>query len=152
MDEILEKIERQKAHFGARMQPGCSDESIARLREEAREALQIDIPESYLKFLRRTDGLDWNGTVFFASHTAPYEGRQDLELEGIVPANLLRREAPGNKTLLILGESGMEMYALDLETYKFNIVDHISTDICESYDVFEDLFAAALEKRLLDGI
>lgn len=152
MNSILDKIERQKRHFGEHMQSSCSETDLQQLAKEALIKLKIEIPSPYLAFLRRTNGLDWNGTVFFAAKTSPYFDNQKMTLEGIVEGNERLREVPRNRTFLIFGESGMEMYVLDLRTGKYSVVDHISTDMYESFDAFEDLLAAALEKRLLPGI
>lgn len=114
--------------------------------------LHTAVPDSYQEFLRRTNGLDWNGTVFFASETSPYYDDPNLFLEGLVEENLRLREVPANAEYLIFGESGMEMYLLDIGTGSYNIVDHISLEVFESFGSFEEMFVAALTKRLLPNV
>jgi hypothetical protein len=152
MDDILDRIAKQKAHFGEHMQPGCSQEVVERLLTEAKQHLKVPIPESYIAFLRRTNGLDWNGTIFFAAMPTPNYDNPHVTLDGFVQGNQRLREIPANNNFLVFGESGMEMYVCDLHTSRFNIVDHISTDAYDSFDSFEELLCAALEKRLLKGI
>lgn len=152
MNEILNKIEQQKAHFHEYMRPGCSEDALQRMLANAKKILGATIPSAYLTFLRQTNGLDWNGTVFFASEPSPYYDDENRMLEGIIEANQRLREVPANQEFLVFGESGIEMYVLDLRKDSFNIVDHISTDVYESYSSFESLLTAALEKRLVPGI
>ena len=152
MNAILDEVERQKNLLGEHMQPPCTEESIASLTRRARQEFGIEPPGSYLNFLRRTDGLDFNGTVFFASVISPYRGRPDLLLDGFIEANRRLREVPEDQKYLIFGESGMEMYVMDLVTRKFDIVDQVSTDIYESFDSFEDLLEAGLRQKLLKGL
>jgi hypothetical protein len=152
MHEILDQIERQKAHFGEHMQPGCPEEGLQHLAFRAKKELGAEVPQGYLGFLRRTNGLDWNGSLFFAARPTPYYDNPQMTLEGLIEANERLHEVPANRDFLVFGESGMEMYVLDLRNGEFNVVDHVSTDTYESFDSFEDLLTAALEKRLLKGI
>jgi hypothetical protein len=64
-------------------------------------------------------------------------------LRGLVEANARLREVPVNNNFLVLGEAGMDIYVVARRTGKFNIVDHVSTDVYESFDSFEGLLSGA---------
>jgi len=87
MNEILNKIDQQKARHGERMQSGCNIETIRRVAMTGKKTLNVDIPEAYLAFLKRTNGLDWNGTIFFAAEPSPYRDNPEMSFEGIIEAN-----------------------------------------------------------------
>lgn len=96
--------------------------------------------------MRRANGLDFNGTLFFAAENEPQVDKPSSFIEGFVEANLLIREAA--EQFLTFGKSGMEMYSLNLEIGEYQIVDRVSLDTIESFDSFESLFAEALTMRL----
>lgn len=148
MRKILEKIKQLKLGCGRHMQPACEESVIPKLQSSAKQKLHVELPNSYLDFLRHTNGLDWNGAVFFAATNIPYVDKPQMSFESIVDANIRLREVPANSRFLIFGEGGMDMYVQDLSTGRFHIVDHISTDVYESFDdLLRGVFKALLPEN-----
>lgn len=102
MRDVLNEIEKQKSQFGEHLQPPASEAQLLELKSKVRQELHVDVPKSYVSFLRRTNGLDWNGTVLFASDTAGLRDNPRIKLEGLVEANTRLREVPENSQFLIL--------------------------------------------------
>jgi len=148
LDTLISEIADRKAQRQRHLQPPCPPDRLDGLRKNCLADLKSPLPEGYAELLRRTDGIDWNGTVFYASATAPIVGYSDRLIEGFIEANLNRRSGGECEHLLIFGESGMEMYAFSMDTQHFHVLDQLSLDQLEEYASFEQLFTAAYEKRL----
>jgi hypothetical protein len=82
IDDLLGDINAEKRAFQQTIWPPASPDAIARLRRFARDTLQTDLPEGYVTFLGRNDGLDFNGHVIYGAteHKEPF-------LSGFVEAN-----------------------------------------------------------------
>src|SRR5262249_40413215 len=66
---LLAEIRAAQARYGEQLQPPCTDERLARLRRQAREELDVELPDEYAAFLRTQDGLNHNGLYIYASET-----------------------------------------------------------------------------------
>jgi hypothetical protein len=75
VDKLLAVIDAEERKFGETIQLPASPEAIERLRRFARDSLRTDLPEGYVTFLGRTDGLVFNGYEIFAAtqHKKPYQ-------------------------------------------------------------------------------
>jgi hypothetical protein len=49
--------------------PPASPDAIERLRRFAHDALRTELPAAYVKFLGKSDGLDFNGYVIYGATT-----------------------------------------------------------------------------------
>jgi hypothetical protein len=145
--DLLSEVHALQRKYGRAIEPPASTEQIAVLRDTVRAELGVDLPDGYAKFLAVSNGLDWNGTLFYATERRAKAPGHPF-LDGVVPANLDVRDNGPSLRLLVLGESGMEIYVHDLVSSAFRIVDRVSLDTYESYESFDELFAAAIKKRL----
>ncbi len=98
-------------------------------------------------FLRITNGLDFNGTLFFAAENEPDVDNPSNMIEwpcrGQPQSARERRGSVPN-----IWESGMEMHALNPKVDRYEAVDTVSLDAYESFATFDELFGTALTKRL----
>ena len=147
MAQLLGEVHDRQRKYEMFVEPPAPAERIEPLRSAARVELSIDLPAEYAAFLELSDGLDWNGAVIYATERkAEAPGRPFLE--GLVPANLDLRDNPDLGRLLVLGESGMELYVHDPQSGAFRIIDRVSMDPYDTFDSFGDLLAAILRSRL----
>jgi hypothetical protein len=146
--EILQQIQAELQKYETVPQPPCSEQQIERLREQARMELGDEVPEGYLDFLRLTNGLDWNGTNFFAAETTEVHSHRPGTIEGFVPANLGYRDVEEMRDFLVFGSSGMELYVYDKKNRDYLIQDSVSMDTFETYADFDSLMTEVLRSRL----
>lgn len=147
-DASLQRIAQDLRETGGAFMPPCSEEEIRRLVTEAREALGAEIPRDYLEFLRRTNGLDYNGLVLYAAHPTQIPGLEDTFLEGFVDANLAQRDVDVVRGFLIFGESSLDVYVYNLETKQFEVRDRTSFTRPKPRPSFEQMIADALDEHL----
>jgi hypothetical protein len=145
---VLEEVRKKRRDYDLENQPGASPASLTKLREQARIELKMDVPEAYIRFLRLSDGLVWNGLEIYASEKVPLAGHTDRFIEGFVDANLDRRDVEACKELLIFGEGNIDLYVYNVHQRKHFILDRTSLDITEEADSFDSLIAKALEIHL----
>ena len=146
--EILQKVAEFKAEYNARLQKPCLPDQIARLQEQAKAELHVNLPQEYLDFLRFNDGCIWNGMEIYASETTPLEGKPTAKVMGVVEINLIRREAPGWDEHLCLAECDDDSYGVRLEDGRFCGLDVVSGDVFEEYESFDHMISSVLSELL----
>jgi len=146
-DVLLQPVADDKKQYGLSMQPSCVCGRMGSLRDRVKEELQADLPSEYEEFLAHTNGLDYDGLVFYGSEPGPIAGYDDRVLDGIVEANQGYRESGSMGRLLVLGESEDYLYVFDSQKSTYHAVDSTSMKKCEHYTSFRELLAGALVSR-----
>ena len=144
-EELLREHIEDKTSYGERPQAPCDDTSLATLRDRARRELGLELPDAYVSFLRVTNGLDSNGLTVYAAETSSIVGHEDMSIEGIVDANLGWWDFAPHRAFLYFAESGISLYAVEIRTGRFLVIDRQSHSDMEEVASFEALMARALE-------
>ena len=141
IDDLLADINAEQREFKQTIWPPASLDAIARLRRFARDTLQADLPEDYVTFLGRHDGLDFNGHVIYGAieHKEPF-------LSGFVEAN----EHLGGLQArhVYYGDTGDQLYAQDRTSRAWVALDRPSLNVIATFPGFE----AMLTKVLHDAV
>jgi hypothetical protein len=146
IENVLQRVAEKKSAKGYRMQPPCPPEALAQLQARTEAALKFQLPEGYLHFLSRSNGLLLNGTLIFASKPVELIDNPATSIDGFLEANqTLRVNAEQS---IFFGDSDMDSYTFNLETAKFEVIDTVALEAVEQYGSFAELLAAAIEKRL----
>lgn len=147
VEDLLKTIESDKANYGQKIQPPCPEASIPALKSRAKTELNAELSEEYLDFLKKTNGLDNNGLVIFASETTPISGYDDRFLEGIIEANLNLRDLESFMNYIVYGSSGESLYVFQIDKSQYKTIDAISHDSFETYDSFNLMLKGAIEEN-----
>jgi len=100
--EQLDQVATEQARYGAVPQAPATEVELARLRRRASEELGVELPAEYEEFLKRVNGLDWNGVLLYATETTT--------IAGVVEMNLVLRDDPRFADLLALGSDGLDLH------------------------------------------
>jgi len=146
--EILDDVAARMSKYGERLQPGVTPEQLASLEKRSESELGARLIDGYAPFLKRTNGLDWNGVAIYASERTQIVGYSDRIIDGFMEANLAFRDVDEFARLLVFGESGDELYAYDTHLLQFQIVDRVPLDVLETYSSFERLLYEVIKKKL----
>lgn len=146
--ELLEKIAQERAAYSESMQPPCPPRQIENLSKKALKNLNCNLPDGYIRFLEKTNGLDWNGITIYACETTLLVGYKDRYIEGIIEANQAFRESDTCRGLIFLGESGMDAYVYRPDTDQYQIAERISLRSLEDFSSFELMFRKAIENLI----
>lgn len=115
------------------LNPGCSDTKIEKLQSAAKKEFGVAIPESFIRLLKISNGIQING-VFFK------------QAENLIAEN----SDFGSSEVIILGNSGnVEAYIFEQRDKKFYAVNIFNFDErFESYATFEAMLLAIIQKQI----
>jgi hypothetical protein len=147
-DTLLDKIAERKRKYGEGLQPPCSPEDLKSLQRSAKSELDCDIIDECARFLKRANGLDWNGIVVYASKRTPIVGYTDRFIEGFVEANLNFRGFEPMKDYLIFADDGVVLFTLHAATNKYDVITRVGLSILKSYGSFDELLTDAFSGHM----
>ncbi len=143
----LALIQAEQRRAGERVHPGASAAACQALNDEVRRRHGVDLPAGYLAFLRRSDGLDFNGLVIYDSASTPEKPRQGF-WQGLLAANEAWRDDPAMADWLVLGDNDTDLLAWHLPSGVFSRLDRVGLDRGKSFTDVEALLDQALQERL----
>jgi hypothetical protein len=142
---ILKAIAEEKKHYGLKMQEPCSEASIIALKKQVKEEFGTGLSDDYCELLKKTDGLDHNGVVFYASKTATIAGYNDRFIEGFMEANRGFRDVERMKKYLVYGTDGEVLFVCELEKSSLMSIDAVSLEHFDTFENFEKMLSGAVE-------
>ena len=133
IDELLAAINAEEP-----TRPPASPEAIERLRRYARDTLRTDLPEGYLTFLARNDGLVFNGYSIYAAS----EQRRPYYQPGFVEVN----EVFGGPEdgYVYYGQDSITQYAQDRTSGAWVALDVPSWDVMDTFPSFDAMLTQVL--------
>jgi hypothetical protein len=146
-DELLRQVQADQRTAGELVREGATVEQLEQLRSQSRAALGVEVPHAVLEFLRESNGLDYNGLVIYDCTSSPQSPSGGF-WQGLVAANLAWRENPSLRSVLVLGDSDMDLYAWRADTGAWLRMDRIAHDRVQTYGSFESMIEEALQARL----
>src|SRR5690606_32410566 len=139
----LDRIHAEQRDVGEHVAPPAEEGAIAAVADFARRALGATLPAGYAAFLRVCDGLDFNGTTIYATRQRNLGG--GVTMLGLPEQNHIFR-ADGARAHLLLGETGDELFALDIRDGGFVILDRGSLSEQQRFGSFDALLACVLQR------
>ncbi len=143
IEDVLGMIAAEQRAVGEQVQPPASPQAIQALSAFAREHLGAELPESYAALLSSVDGLDFNGTVLYATTERDLPGGGTLL--GFREANKIFMEG-GERHHLLLGETGDELFAWDRQDGAWRILDRGSLSQLETFPDGDALLERVLRR------
>jgi hypothetical protein len=141
IDDLLAAVDTRKREFAQTIRPPASPEAIERLRRLARDTLRTDLPEGYVTFLRRNDGLAFNNCEIYAATE-----RKKPYWPGFVEVNEILIE--GGRRYVFYGDTGDELYAQDRMGKAWVALDRPSLSVLETFPSFDAMLAQVLRDAL----
>jgi hypothetical protein len=142
IDNLLAAISAELRESGHTIPPPASPEAIERLRRYARDTLRTDLPEGYVTFLGRTDGLVFNGYTIFAAT----ERRKPYYLSGFVETNEIL--GASDDRYVFYGGCSIDLYAQDRSSGAWVTLDRPSLDVVATFPSFDAMLAQVLRDAL----
>jgi hypothetical protein len=144
---LLTKIINKRKAERTAIQPPITANSTNNLKKEARARLFYDVPEDYIRFLRITNGFNWNSLFIYASETARIDNT-NASIIGFVEANLIWQEYEPHKNLITFGDSSLDKFVYNFKASQYQIVDRVSLEVVGDVSCFDELIANALTSTL----
>ncbi|WP_135987243.1 YrhA family protein [Sphingomonas naasensis] len=144
MDAVIVAARDAQVAVGEVVQPGADEARIAVLRGALQRAFGATLPDDYAALLRRSDGVDFDGLVLYGSAQSEAAPGPGGFWQGLIAANRLWREGPGHDAYLVLGETDMDLFTVNLDGTAPVLRDKVSSDVNERFPSV----AEALQKLL----
>jgi hypothetical protein len=141
IDGLLAAINAVQRKFAQTIAPPASADAIDRLRRSAREMLRTDLPDGYVAFLRRNDGLVFNGYMIYGAneHKKPF-------ISGCVEGN--ERLGEPDDMYVYYGQSSIDVYAQDRMSGAWVTLDRPSWDVVATFPSFDAMLAHVLREAV----
>lgn len=138
-EDLLQRIDAEKREYDQTIWPPATQEAIDRVCGYARDMLQAELSESYVAFLRRNDGLNFNSyTIYGATeHAKPFLG-------GFIEVNARLADPPS--PFVYYGETGNTLYAQERTSGRWVALDVPSLDVVDEFDSFDAMLEHILRE------
>jgi hypothetical protein len=142
IDDLLAAMSAREPKFARTAPPPASPEAIERLRGYARDTLRTDLPEGYVTFLGRSDGLVFNGYAIYAAT----EQRKPYYLPGFVEVNEVLSD--GDDRFVYYGDDSITLYAQDRTSKAWVALGLPSHDIMDTFPSFDAMLVHVLREAV----
>jgi hypothetical protein len=136
---LLQSINADKKKYEEMILPPATGEAIDRIRDYARKHFQSELPEAYIEFLRRHDGLRFNNySVYGATE------RKDPFIAGFIETNERRFEDP--QDFVAFADTSNTLFAQERATGRWVALDLPPFDEVEEFDSFDAMLEHVLRE------
>jgi hypothetical protein len=146
IDEIIDILNEDD---GAMIPRIASDEDIAGCQENLIELGLEPLPQGYIDFLKKCNGLAWNGIIFYSTDIVTEAGNPNgFKLMDLVSMNDEFNDRYELDEKVLLGRADEDYYTYNIETKKYEALELESREVWEELNTFEDLFFFTVGGRL----
>jgi hypothetical protein len=149
MNIIEEIIDILNEDEGAMIPRPASEEDIAQCQKELIELGLEPLPQGYIDFLKKNNGLAWNGIVFYSTdQVTEADNPNGFRIMDLVTMNDDFNERYELDEKVLLGRADEDYYTYNIETKKYEALELESREIWEECNTFENLFFFTVGGRL----
>ncbi|WP_218189735.1 MULTISPECIES: YrhA family protein [unclassified Pseudomonas] len=117
----------------------ASKHDIELLELSVRREFSAILPEQYIDFLSRFDGVASGGVFIYSSRPHKYPDSDGFSHD-FLELNQIAREVEFMRNFLVFGESDQDEYVLDLLSGRYQVRDKQAFDnIFEEFECFDDI-------------
>jgi hypothetical protein len=109
----------------------------------------IVLPEAYIEFLKKVNGLDFNGLVIYGVDHVFLDKELDEDIHAFIETNDLWYENEWQKQYIFFGDSDTAWYAYDQKENMYVELDKPSGTLMQSFESFDLMLSDALQTVLL---
>ncbi|MCB2361931.1 YrhA family protein [Clostridium estertheticum] len=143
--KIKDKIEKR----GRKLNNPALEEQIEILKKTVKEKFNQVLPEQYVNFLKTTNGLEFNGFIFYGVDTSLFDVQNNQTVYGYVDTNEIWYENEHQKQYMFFGEGSISWHCFDLLNEVYVELDNPSGTVMQTYPDFNSMLERALEDSLL---
>lgn len=148
--DLLIEIEKIEGKYGSSLRNPASDTEIIKMNHNIQQKLgNIVLPKSYIEFLKKINGLDFNGLVIYGVDEVLLDKEVDEDINGFIETNELWYENDWQKQYIFFGDSDTAWYCYDRKESVFVELDKPSGTFIQSFDSFDSMLSDAFETILL---
>lgn len=141
--DILTRIHAEQREAGEKVPEPANSSDIGELQSYTRTSLGAELASGYRTFLSQANGLDFNGTVVYATRQTDYAN--NLHLLGFRESNDVFRSGD-DRTHILYGETGDELFVQNKSGDTWHILDRGSLTPLEDFGSFDDMLTRVLTR------
>ena len=146
IDKIIDILNEDD---GAMIPRPASEEDIAQCQKELIELGLEPLPQGYIDFLKKNNGIAWNGIVFYSTDQVTGADNPDgFRLMDLVTMNDDFNDRYELDEKVLLGRADEDYYTYNIETKRYEALELESREAWEEFDSFADLFYFTVGGRL----
>jgi hypothetical protein len=146
IDEIIDIVNEDD---GAMIPRPASDEDIVECNKNLIDLGLEPLPQGYIDFLKKNNGLAWNGIEFYSTDQVTEAGNPNgFRLMDLVTMNDEFNERYELDDKVLLGRADEDYYTYNIQTKKYEALELESREVWEECNTFEDLFLFTVGGRL----
>ncbi|MED3648088.1 YrhA family protein [Halalkalibacterium halodurans] len=148
--DLLMEIEKIEKKYGDSLRNPASDTEIQKMNLNIRQQLgNIALPTSYIDFLKKVNGLDFNGLVIYGVDKVLLDKEVEEDIHGFIETNEIWYKNEWQEQYVFLGDSDIALYCYDLKERIYVELDKPSGTLMQSFENFDSMLNDALETTLL---
>lgn len=147
--ELLSKIEKIEEKYGDTLNTSVSSEQIEFFKKTVQEKFKHILPEQYIIFLKTTNGLEFNGFIFYGVDSSLLDIQNNQTVYGYIDMNEIWYENEHQKQYMFFGESSISWYCFDLLNSVYVELDNPSGTVMHTFADFNSMLEKALKDSLL---
>jgi hypothetical protein len=148
-EKFISDIRTIEEKYGDTLNAPATDDQIEVLKRTVNEKFGCILPEQYLDFLKKVNGLEFNGFVFYGVDSSLFEIQNNDTVYGYVDTNEIWYENAHQKQYMFFGESNISWYCFDLFNGVYVELDNPSGTQMHKYPDFNSMLEKALSDSLL---
>jgi len=148
-DVIEEIMDILKEDSGSMISRPASDDDIKGCQKDLIDLGLEPLPQGYIDFLKKNNGLAWNGIVFYSTDiVTEADNPSGFKLMDLVSQNDEFNDRFELDEKVLLGIADDDYYTYNIETKKYEVLEFTSRDLMEEFDSFAGLFRFTVGGRL----
>ncbi|MBU3157986.1 SMI1/KNR4 family protein [Clostridium estertheticum] len=148
-EQLFFKIKDKREKRGRKLNNPALEEQIEILKKTVKEKFNQVLPEQYVNFLKTTNGLEFNGFIFYGVDTSLFDVQNNQTVYGYVDTNEIWYENEHQKQYMFFGEGSISWHCFDLLNEVYVELDNPSGTVMQTYPDFNSMLERALEDSLL---
>jgi len=146
IDEIIKVLNKD---VGSMIPHPASDDDIDECQQDLVDLSLEPLPQGYIDFLKKCNGLAWNGIEFYSTdQIVEADNPSSFRLMDLVSMNDEFNDLYELDDKVLLGRADEDYYTYDIETQKYETLELETHDAWEEFDTFEELFLFTVGGRL----
>jgi len=146
IDEIIEILNEDN---GAMIPRPASKDDITQCQKMLVDIGLEPLPQGYIDFLKKNNGLAWNGIIFYSTdQVSAVDDPHGFKIMDLYTMNDEFNNRFELDEKVLLGIADDDYYTYNIETKKYEILEFTSRELMEEFDNFEDLFFFTVGGRL----
>jgi len=146
VDEIIDILNKDA---GSMIPCRASDDDIDQCRQDLVDLSLEPLPQGYIDFLKKCNGLAWNGIVFYSTdQVVEADNPTGFRLMDLVSMNDEFNDRYELDEKVLLGRADEDYYTYNIGTEKYEALELESRETWEEFDTFDELFFFTVGGRL----